>query len=110
MVLTTEFMRSASAVVLAVAKALAPIPELTTPLNIDMNTPVMQTAKRSQDTYNSRLSALYFEDQWKTARGNTNLESARSSTFQGQTPACDRPRRKVYHTDKFVLSWDPPKV
>lgn len=110
MVLSSEFLKSTSAVVLAVAKALTPIPELTEPINIDSATAVVQMVKRPHETFNGRASALYFEDQWKTARTNTNVDTAKTVAFHGNTPVCDRPRRKIYHTDKFILSWDPPRV
>ncbi|QQG35979.1 MAG: hypothetical protein HYS17_10835 [Micavibrio aeruginosavorus] len=103
-------MKSTSAVVLAIAKAFTPIPELTTPLNIDTDTAVVQMAVRPHETFNACVSALYFEDQWKTARTNTNSDTIKIVNQLGNTPVCDRLRRREYHTDKFVFSWDPPKV
>ena len=108
MLLTSEFLKNTSAVVLAVAKALTPIPELTGPVNLDPDTAVIQMAKGPHDNMNARLSALYFEDQWKTVRVNTRCDSFRVATYNGNTPANAPPRRRQYFTDKFVFTLPEP--
>lgn len=111
--LSREFLKNAGAVVLAIANALAPAPELTEPLNLDQDTAVVQMVlQRSHDSYNGRVSALYFEDSWKTTRANTLTDTYKTVNFNGHTfISGDRPPRRQYFTGKFVFTIpDSPKL
>ena len=113
MTVNWERWESLAAVFIAAAEIVSPLIR-TEPINMPLNPDTQQTQVMAirpiHDAPAAKLGALYRENLLETARVNTVTDTYQSVTYRGNVPIGDRPRRREYHTDKFVFSWDPPTV
>lgn len=111
MTINWERWESLGAAFLAVAEMISPIlkPEpINMPVPADSAIVQFVASPKIHDNPNAKLTMLYRENLLETARTNAVTDTYQSVAYKANTPIGGPPRRREYHTDKFVFTWDPP--